>query len=137
MHQHENDSGKLEELGELDFYTQERQFDGRFEKQIGVRDARDRDHQIGHDAQEDQPGGMGGVGRVVDGLEQAVGVDGGLDLHRAASHFVHQLTPHSSSRARATETSLIKSLREMTRRPPRSPDCSDQSLAEKVWRESH
>ena len=66
---------ELEELLELDLDLQDRQLHGRLEQQRLVRDAGDGDHEVGHDGEEHQPAGMGGVARAVDSLEQAVGVD--------------------------------------------------------------
>ena len=89
MHQNQNDGGELEELGELDFDLQDRQLDGRFQEQIGMRYARDRDHEIGHDGKKYQPARVRRIRRMVDSLEQTVGIDGGFNIHRTAAQIRH------------------------------------------------
>ncbi len=93
MQQHEHDGRKLEELGELDVDLQDRQRDRRLEQQILVRDAGDRDEQIGHDGEKDQPGGMRRVARMIDRLEQTVRVDRRLPLRRVTRHIRHSDDP--------------------------------------------
>ncbi len=75
VEQHQHDGRELEELLELDVDLQDGQLHRRVEQQRLVRHAGDGDHQVGHDGEEDQPAGVGGVARAVDGFEQTVGVD--------------------------------------------------------------
>ncbi len=88
VEQHQHDGRELEELLELDVDLQDRQRDRRLEQQRLVRDAGDGDHQVGHDGEEDQPAGMGGVARAVDGFEQTIGVDRRLPLRRVTRHIL-------------------------------------------------
>ncbi len=93
MHQHEHDRRELEELRELDVDLQDRQRDRRLEQQILVRDAGDGDEQVGHDGEENQPGGMRRVARMIDRLEQTVWVDRRLPFRRHTRHIRHSDDP--------------------------------------------
>src|SRR5690606_24442543 len=53
-----DDRRQLEELRDGNVDTEYRQRYRRFQQEVGVGDARDRNGQIRHDAEEDQPGDM-------------------------------------------------------------------------------
>ena len=91
--QHEQDRRKQEEAGELDLHLQDGQRDVAVEQQVLVADAGDGDQQIAHQREVDEPGGVGAAARAVDGLEQAIGVDGGLGVDFPVARVVHTRTP--------------------------------------------
>ena len=93
MEQHQHDGGELEELLELDVDLQDRQLHRRLQEELLVRDAGHRDHEIGHDGEEDEPARIGIVAGVVDSLEQAVGVNRRLRLRSNSTHIRHPEPP--------------------------------------------
>ena len=89
----EHDRRELEELRKLDLDLQDRQLDRSAEKQVLVRHARNRDHEIGHDAEEDEPRRMRRIARIVHRLEQAIGIDRRLPLGLSARQLRHDQQP--------------------------------------------
>ena len=75
MHEQQHDRGEQEETREVDRDLHERQLHGRIQQQVLVRHAGRRDAEIGHDAEEDDPAGMGDFAGVVDGFDEAEGID--------------------------------------------------------------
>ena len=89
VQQHEQDRREQEEAGELDLDLQDRQRDVAVEQQVLVADPGHRDQQVADEGNVDQPRGVGGVARAVDGLQQAVGIDGRLRVDHPRARLVH------------------------------------------------
>ena len=98
MQKHQNDWRELEELRQLDGHVHHRQLDWRFQKQIAVRDARHRHHEVDHQRKEYEPRTISRLARRVDRLEQAVWIDWRLGLDNAVRHIGHaERLPTSTS----------------------------------------